>query len=340
MSCPSTRYRGKYALEFLHANEQITYSFVVPGYSWKVILHFFCVYLDALFFRRKNSIIVIQKVHSNNIYAHALKLLVIFRRKNTVYDLDDAEYIRHDDGTLNFFIKKCAYVTVASQALMAYSSGFNKNVILNTSPVMSHQYRKTGRNDRLTVGWVGDMGNGNISSHDFSHKRSLFDLFFPSLLTISIPVKLILIGINRKSDKEEIEAYFSGIKNLEIEIPEKIDWQNENWLYGKIKEFDIGIAPLVDHEFNRAKSAFKVKQYLSCGVPVLASRIGENIKFIDPGKNGFFCNTREDFSDSLREFSSMTEKKYSEFSRNAFETRGLFTMEGYCKQILQICNND
>jgi glycosyltransferase involved in cell wall biosynthesis len=38
--------------------------------------------------------------------------------------------------------------------------------------------------------------------------------------------------------------------------------------------FDIGIAPLADHAFNRARSNIKVKEYGAAGVPWLASPIG------------------------------------------------------------------
>lgn len=41
-----------------------------------------------------------------------------------------------------------------------------------------------------------------------------------------------------------------------------------------LTRFDIGIAPIVDHAFNRARSNIKVKEYAAAGVPWLASPIG------------------------------------------------------------------
>jgi glycosyltransferase involved in cell wall biosynthesis len=38
--------------------------------------------------------------------------------------------------------------------------------------------------------------------------------------------------------------------------------------------FDIGIAPIVDHAFNRSRSNIKVKEYAAAGLPWLASPIG------------------------------------------------------------------
>jgi len=41
-----------------------------------------------------------------------------------------------------------------------------------------------------------------------------------------------------------------------------------------VGEFDIGIAPIADTAFNRAKSSVKIKEYAAMGVPWLASPIG------------------------------------------------------------------
>jgi len=292
------------------------------------------VYFSALLFHRKDSVIIIQKVFTNGIYANALKFLVIARKKNTVFDLDDAEYVRHPAGTLNFFLKNCSSVTVGSNSLKDYALKFNKNVFLNTSPVISHNYLKSAKNERLAIGWIGDFGNGNKSFYPFSHKKSLFELFFPSLEKITIPVKLVLLGISNKIDNEEIRAYFSENKNLELEIPEKIDWQDEDWVYDKIKDFDIGIAPMVDHEFNRAKSAFKVKQYLSCGVPVLASSTGENASFVKHGINGFLCDSPEDYTRYLNHFARISPDDYKIMSDNAFNSSLNFRTGNYCEKLI------
>ncbi len=41
-----------------------------------------------------------------------------------------------------------------------------------------------------------------------------------------------------------------------------------------VSEFDIGLAPLIDHPFSRTRSNVKLKEYAAAGVPWLASEVG------------------------------------------------------------------
>ena len=232
---------------------------------------------------------VMQKVISNRFYANALKLLVLLRRKRTHYDLEDAEHLREDPTTLHFFLRKCHTVSVGSQALMEYCSTFNPRVFVTTSPVVEHRERKTERNEKLTVGWVGDFGNGKAITRSFSHKTSMYTLLFPELRKLKRPIKLMIIGVKVESDIDEIQAYFADCPHIELEIPRNLNWKQDLWVYKEIAKFDIGVAPMVDHPFTRSKSAFKSKQYFSVGIPTLASDVGENRNFVQHNENGFLC---------------------------------------------------
>ena len=178
LSCPSTRYRGKYPLDYLQNEKQISYDFVWPEKSAQAILNFLKLFLEILFFRKPNSLVVIQKIYTKRYYANLLKLLVWLRPENTLYDLDDAEYYRWPAETLNFFIKHCQYVQVGSQALLEYCLPLNPNVTLATSPVIAHEHRKSQKGRKPVLGWVGGFGNGREITRSFSHKTNLYQLFF------------------------------------------------------------------------------------------------------------------------------------------------------------------
>lgn len=336
---PSTRYRVHYPLKYFKEKHNISSDFIYPSLSLKGIIEFLYIYVSALLFRKKNSVIVIQKVCSNRLFANALKILVLIQKKQTLYDIDDAEYLRTKTTTLNFFLKKCESISVGSSKLFDYCSSFNNNVYLQTSPVAIHHERKNKKQAKLTIGWVGDTGNGNSISHSFSHKKSLFELFFTPLLEIEKPIKLILVGVKCPSDIVEIINFFKDSQNIELEIPTNLNWKNDDWIYPVIAEFDVGISPIVNHPFNQAKSAFKAKQYLSCGVPVIASGVGENIKFVKNNFNGIICNTPKDFRNAVYRFINMNTQEYLKFSQNCLEHTDKYSIDNYCKTFIEKQNN-
>lgn len=336
LDSPSTRYRAKYPLDFLVDNQLISYDLIFPQRTVKGLLRFFKTYLKALFFKKSNDIIVIQKVCSNGFFAKALQCLVLFRKENTLYDLDDAEYLRQPTATLHFFLRHCEKITVGSEALCQYALQFNSKVYLQTSPVVSHCFQKKEKNDTLTIGWAGDVGNGNIISKPFSHKTSLFQLLFPALKLMTIPLNICILGVKNEADVEEIKAFFQEKTNINIEIPFPLNWQNDMWLYEKMTTWDIGVSPMILHPFNEAKSAFKAKQYLSCGLPVLASPTGENTSFVLDGQNGFICNNTTEFYDKIMQFEVMDKAKYEQMSRNALDSKIHFSIARYCTIFLKI----
>ncbi len=182
---PSVRYRAKYPLNYLKTNYGINYYLVTPGYSIKKIIVFIRAYISALLFRKTNSLIVIQKINSDFIYARLLKFLIKIQNKFTVYDLDDADYLEYPPETILYFIKNCKMVTAGSHELVFDLKHLNTNILLNTSPVPDLKLVKQKKNNILTIGWIGGFGG--------EHKESLINNFFPALFEIPIPMKLIIM---------------------------------------------------------------------------------------------------------------------------------------------------
>lgn len=336
LSCPSTRYRGKLPLKLLEEEYQITNDFIFPQRNLQSIFKFLKLYFSILFFRKDGSLIVIQKVISNRLYANLLKLLVLIHPKGTLYDIDDAEYYRASTQTLHFFLQHCKTVLVSSQALKEYCAQFNKNIVELTSPVPLHSHHKKSKSQKFTIGWVGDFGNGHEVSKNFSHKANLYQLLFPQLLKLDFYFQLTLIGIKQESDMQEISNYFKDKVNIQINIPTYLDWSNDEWLYPMIKQFDVGVSPMLDHPFNQAKSAFKAKQYLSCGVPVIASDIGENSRFVIDNFNGMLCQNPMMFGKAIEQFYKMKKEEYCVFSKNALENVDSFSVKRYCDLLISI----
>ena len=66
--------------------------------------------------------------------------------------------------------------------------------------------------------------------------------------------------------------------------------------------FDIGVAPLLDHQFNRSKSAIRYLELSLLGIPTVASNIGgEFNEAIKHGENGYLAKTPQEFVKHLSE---------------------------------------
>jgi len=334
LKCPSTKYRGKYPVDYLIDTIGIRCKFFYPEKSFKAMLKFCFMVASILFFRKKNSLLVIQKVCTNNRYAKTLRLLIKLKPTKGLYDLDDAEYIRYEKSTLEFFLKNCESVSVGSSALYDYVKPLNSSVFHQTSPVVLHYKQKIKRNKILHIGWVGDLGNGNTLSIPFSHKTNMFKLFFPELRKIDFPVKLTLVGVKNKHDIPLIKNYFKNKPHIKIEIPTNLDWENDAWIYSMIRDFDIGIAPMTNHLFNRSKSAFKAKQYLSTGVPTIACDVGDTNMYLKHGLNGFLVTEHFSYADAIKKISGMSDEDYFNLSTNSLNSRINYSMENYCLNLL------
>lgn len=330
LDSPSVRYRAKYPLDFFKENKDVENYFVVPSYRPMAIYLFLKAYLSALFFRKQNSLIVIQRVQSHFIYSTLLKLLIRVKNKDTVYDLDDADYLEVNPETIHFFAKHCNKISAGSKQIEKYLSQFNHQIIHTTSPVVDLKIVKTNRNNILTVGWIGGFGG--------EHKDSLICLVFPALKELTFQLKLIIIGVLNMDDTAFIKNYFQDNSNIEIEIPLEIDWNDEVDIQKRIVLFDVGIATLANSEMQLSKSGIKAKQYMNNGVPVLSNNLPENNSVVVDGINGFFCNTTTDFKERLNQFKNMTDLEYLQFSENARKSIVNFDYNKYFADFEKIKN--
>ena len=328
---PSVRYRAKYPLEQLQIKHNIQFSIVYPGYDFKNLSNFVFTYFSALLFRKRNSIIVFQKIYTKGIYSTALKILLFFQSKNTLYDIDDAEYTRQPPQNIHYFMKNCSSCSAGSSSLVNYIKRINKNVFLLTSPVIDHDLTKTETEKTFTVGWIGYYG---------AHRQNLTKIFFPALLKIDFPIKLKLLGVKNEIEEKEIKTYFKNKSNILVDTPINLNWLNEYSIYENVMNFDVGVAPLLDNEFNCGKSAFKLKQCLSCGVPVLGSSVGENLRFLKDDVNGYLCEKPDDYFEKLVLIKNSKNGLYNRLCSNAKSTFPTFSIDHYCSTILNYFNHD
>jgi glycosyltransferase involved in cell wall biosynthesis len=79
---------------------------------------------------------------------------------------------------------------------------------------------------------------------------------------------------------------------------EFIPWNKETEIEDLL-QINIGIMPSKNDGWNEGKCGFKIIQYLSLGIPAVASPVGVNKRIIDQGSNGFICTTEDEWVQSL-----------------------------------------
>jgi glycosyltransferase involved in cell wall biosynthesis len=66
-----------------------------------------------------------------------------------------------------------------------------------------------------------------------------------------------------------------------------------------IAECDVGIMPLRDTPWEQGKCAYKLIQYMACGLPTVASPIGANRDVLIEGETGYFADTASDWVEKM-----------------------------------------
>lgn len=186
-----------------------------------------------------------------------------------IYDFDDAFYLRYRQGYAGLLkpllgnkfddlISGAASVTAGSKYLATYADKLNANTFFFPSVVDTSRYLKVNKpaNDLFTVGWIGSPTTAIY----------LKQLIHPlEVLGSKQPLRLVVVG-----------GHAPKIKNVEVvEIP----WDTSNEVE-LINTFDVGVMPLVDDDWARGKCAYKLIQYMACGLPVVASAVGANFEVV------------------------------------------------------------
>jgi glycosyltransferase involved in cell wall biosynthesis len=208
--------------------------------------------------------------------------------KPYVFDFDDAWHLRYKlnrSKTFKFFldnkidkvIENASAVHAGNIYLSEYSLKHNDNIILFPTVLDTEVYKPNHVSDKnkFTIGWIG-------SPTTAPYLESLVNPL--SELGKEGPVSFHVIG-----------GKAPEILNIEIhEIP----WSEVNEV-DNINKFDVGVMPLINDEWAKGKCAFKLLQYMACGLPVVASNVGANIQVVD-AETGFLVDNDDMWLESLR----------------------------------------
>ena len=90
---------------------------------------------------------------------------------------------------------------------------------------------------------------------------------------------------------------------------ELVSWSEASEVH-EISRLDIGVMPLPDDSWARGKCAYKLIQYMACGLPVVASPVGMNRDVVKHGVNGFLATTATEWEEALSLLASDAELRH------------------------------
>ncbi|WP_167616527.1 glycosyltransferase [Maribellus sediminis] len=213
------------------------------------------------------------------------------RRKKIVFDVDDAIHLagkRNAGDRTKTSIRLADVVITSCPVLYNFAKEHNSNTFIITSAVNTDVLLPSfpKQNSVVTIGWIG-------SSWTTKYLELLRTVF--EQLSSRYTLKLLLIGASSHDAKFKIDTEFA-------------EW-SEHAEAGKLQAIDIGIMPLFDNEFERAKGGYKLFQYMAAGKPVLASPVGINNTIVVNGENGFLCADEKEWLNKLSYLIEHPEKR-------------------------------
>jgi len=218
-------------------------------------------------------------------------LLKLFRIKYIV-DYDDAIFHNYDQNpnpVIRFFLKrkidkvmKYSYTVIVGNDYLAKrakeAKARNIQIIPTVIDVGRYHVKKHEVREQVVIGWIG-------SQSTFKYLLLLKDVLQQLIKEYNILVHIV-------GTKESL-----GLGENEIHI----EWSEETEV-SSILNFDIGIMPLRDTLWEQGKCAYKLIQYMGCGLPVVASPVGMNNDVVRDGYSGFLANSDTSLFEYLKKY--------------------------------------
>jgi glycosyltransferase involved in cell wall biosynthesis len=194
-----------------------------------------------------------------------------------VVDYDDAVFHRYDQHRLHWVrallgrkidavMRRADLVIVGNDYLGDRATRAPaRRVALLPTVVDTNRYGKVAPalGGPLTIGWIGTPST--------AHYLRLVASVLQEMVTTR-DSRVVAVGANA-----------AQLKGLPIEVR---PWSEQSEVM-ELQQFDIGIMPLPNEPFERGKCGYKLIQYMSCGIPVVASPIGANRVIVREGVEGF-----------------------------------------------------
>jgi glycosyltransferase involved in cell wall biosynthesis len=186
---------------------------------------------------------------------------------------------RHNWGNAHRACLDATLVTVSTPALLKVYAPHGRGIVLENC--IPEHYLDIPHVDRVSFGWAGQT-----QSHPFD-----LQVIGPAA------ARLIREGFDYLGTGSDV-----GLRQAlgaDYDVETSGDTTVEEWPH-RIAEMGVGIAPLADTVFNAAKSHLKILEYMSLGLPWVASPRAEYLRLHRLTKVGLMAKTPADWYRKLR----------------------------------------
>jgi glycosyltransferase involved in cell wall biosynthesis len=299
MMDPATRMRAYYMAKYLLKNDFETKVFFYESVKGSIIKRSLYAFENVLtkigaVIRSESEVLVyIQRGIGSSpqlslIFSLSLNLAL---RKRTIFDIDDALFLTNPFATNNI-IRNSDLVIVGGHELLNYVKKYNKNTFLIPTSADLNRYLPHNiahESDGVKLGFVGSPSTNNYL------KLMLKPL---TILAKSYDLELRVISARSHGEYKPFSSLFRSFERNGVRV-KLIPWSLKDEYY-QLRFIDIGLAPLIDDEWERYKCGFKVINYMAAGIPPVASKVGEHCYIIQDGFNGFLCRDDQEWTEKLK----------------------------------------
>lgn len=244
-----------------------------------------------------------------------------------IYDFDDAFYLRYRlgkkrvlEGLLGHkfdqLMKGAAAITAGNSMLVDYASKFSSDVQLLPTVVDTERYMPVRRalKSRFTVGWIGSPSTST---------------YLPELVE---PLRIL-------GEEGEVEFVVVGGKAPKIPgvMINEISWSEESEV-DMINTFDVGVMPLPDDAWARGKCAYKLIQYMACGLPVVGSAVGASNEAVTP-ESGFLVTSPDDWLSALRRLRDDPKLRFDMGTAGRHRVESIYSLQANLPKLAAIIKN-
>lgn len=204
-----------------------------------------------------------------------------FLHRPLLFDVDDAIWLLSEghERAVRAIAAHSSCVVAGNDFLAEWFSSVAPEVERVWTAVDTDRFKPAPPHDRFVVGWAGSASTLGY------------------LGAVSRPLGRFLAA-TPEARFQVLADFAPRLPHIPPERVEFIPW-SPGVETDFMQQLSVGIMPLPDTDWGRGKCAFKMLQYLSCGVPAVVSPVGMGAQVLAMADVGLAACTEDDWLDAL-----------------------------------------